>query len=473
MFNKKLSPNDFVARGKMETDNISIPVIVHGTYSSYEPTPISCTISPDGRRKTLGHISNFDKIEIKAITNEGEEIRILGLQQVTTSYKDSKTTWKGIANYFIKGQLKTFSATGSEIHCSIFIPYTPLASAEASYVNSFDGTITLDENSKREGVKWKTPLGQAELIDNYDYVEDKIGIDKATIRIRRCQACLIIKPKGKFSLENLMKELPDSFDETFRLVSFLSRKRITWYSAEVMAFPGKGKSNFRQANAYRQSWLGFQRDQRNEQSWIDMVVKLTDLRSGLFEKLHENYQASQYKTIIGRTIPFLMMSYEQGYFESHIANTYSALETMVAGLSSDGDEETGNSLTSTEFMHLTRKIKTVIHAEISDEKIREGITRKLGELNRRPILDRLMALLRKYKVPIEKIWSPNTDIVSELGKIIKRRNLYIHQGRIDDFGQYYDDYSRLRILVELWILKLLECPDDSINDVSLRMFLRR
>jgi hypothetical protein len=56
MFNKKLSPNDFVARGKMETDNISIPVIVHGTYSSYEPTPISCTISPDGRRKTLGHI---------------------------------------------------------------------------------------------------------------------------------------------------------------------------------------------------------------------------------------------------------------------------------------------------------------------------------------------------------------------------------------------------------------------------------
>jgi hypothetical protein len=216
-----------------------------------------------------------------------------------------------------------------------------------------------------------------------------------------------------------MKELPDSFDETFRLVSFLSRKRITWYSAEVMAFPGKGKSNFRQANAYRQSWLGFQRDQRNEQSWIDMVVKLTDLRSGLFEKLHENYQASQYKTIIGRTIPFLMMSYEQGYFESHIANTYSALETMVAGLSSDGDEETGNSLTSTEFMHLTRKIKTVIHAEISDEKIREGITRKLGELNRRPILDRLMALLRKYKVPIEKIWSPNTDIVSELGKIIK------------------------------------------------------
>jgi hypothetical protein len=204
-----------------------------------------------------------------------------------------------------------------------------------------------------------------------------------------------------------------------------------------------------------------------------MVVKLADLRSGLFEKLHENYQVSQYKTVIGRTIPFLLMSYEQGYFESHIANTYSALETMVAGLSLDGDGETENSLSSGDFRRLTKKIRSVIRAEISDEKTRDRITGKLGELNRRPILDRLMALLRKYKVPVEKIWAPNTDVSIELGKIIKRRNLYIHQGRIDDFGQYYDDYSRLRDLIELWILRLLECPDSSINDVALRIFLRR
>ncbi|MFN8432404.1 MAG: hypothetical protein U0V18_00190 [Anaerolineales bacterium] len=174
MFNKKISSSNFVARGKMESDDVSIPVIVHGTYNSYEPTPVSCIISPDGRRKALGHISNFDKVEIKATTNEGQEIRILGLNQVSSSYNGSKTIWKGIANLFIKGQLKYFSATGTEIHCSMYIPYTPLAKAEVSYMPSYDGTITLDEKSKRDGITWKTSWGQVELIDNYEYVEDKI-----------------------------------------------------------------------------------------------------------------------------------------------------------------------------------------------------------------------------------------------------------------------------------------------------------
>lgn len=167
------------------------------------------------------------------------------------------------------------------------------------------------------------------------------------------------------------------------------------------------------------------------------------------------------------------MSYEQGYFESHIANTYAALETIVAGLSSNGDDDISDSLTSKDFKQLTRKLKAVIKEEVEDEKIRERIVGKLGDLNRRPILDRLMALLDKYKVPLKKIWSSTTDIKAELGKIIRRRNLYIHQGRIDDFSQYYDDYSRLRILIELWILKLLECPEESINDVALQMFLRK
>lgn len=473
MFNKKISSSNFVARGKMELDDASIPVIVHGTYNSYEPAPVLCTISPDGRRKALGHISNFDKVEIKAITNEGQEIRILGLNQISSSYNGSKTIWKGIANLFIQGQLKYFSATGTEIHCSMYIPYTPLAKAEVSYMPSYDGTITLDEKSKRDGIKWKTSWGQVELIDNYEYVEDKIGIDKATIRIRKCQAHLIIKPKGKFSLEKLIKELPDSFDETFWLISFLSRKRIVWYGADIAALPNKENPAFRQAVAYRQSWLGFYQDQDREQSWIDMVLKLEDLRNGLFEELLKNYQSSQYKTTIRRTIPFLLMSYEQGYFESHIANTYAALETIVAGLSSNSNDDTNDSLASKDFKQLTRKIKAVIKEEIVDEKIRDRIIGKLGDLNRRPILDRLMSLLDKHKVPLEKVWTSTTDIKDELGKIIRRRNLYIHQGRIDDFGQYHDDYSRLRIIIELWILKLLECPEESINDVALQMFLRR
>jgi hypothetical protein len=150
MFNKKISPSEFVARGKMKLDNVSVPVIIHGTYNSYEPTPVSCTISPDGRQRSLGDISDFDKVEVKAITNEGEDIRIFGLNQVASSYNGSKTIWRAVANYFVKGQLRNFAAPNSEIHCSMFIPFTPLASTQAMYTRSFDGTITMHEKSDRQ-----------------------------------------------------------------------------------------------------------------------------------------------------------------------------------------------------------------------------------------------------------------------------------------------------------------------------------
>jgi len=81
-------------------------------------------------------------------------------------------------------------------------------------------------------------------------------------------------------------------------------------------------------------------------------------------------------------------------------------------------------------------------------------------------------LLEKYKVPVAQLWAPDSNIKEQLHQIIKRRNLYIHQGRIEDFHQYYRDYTRLRILVELWILKLLECPDEAINSVAIKIFMK-
>lgn len=135
----------------------------------------------------------------------------------------------------------------------------------------------------------------------------------------------------------------------------------------------------------------------------------------------------------------------------------------MAGLSAEEDNKMGVILPSSDFKKLTRKLKSVIEKEIDDEDLQSGIINKLGELNRRSILDRLLKYIEKYKVPVEKLWKTGTDVKSELRKIIKRRNLYIHQGLIEDIEQYYDDSLRLRTLVELWILRLLDCPEDSIN----------
>ena len=51
--------------------------------------------------------------------------------------------------------------------------------------------------------------------------------------------------------------------------------------------------------------------------------------------------------------------------------------------------------------------------------------------------------------------------------LIRRRNTYIHQGRIDDYGVHYVDLYRIQNLIELWILKLLDYPDTAINDFAI------
>jgi len=68
---------------------------------------------------------------------------------------------------------------------------------------------------------------------------------------------------------------------------------------------------------------------------------------------------------------------------------------------------------------------------------------------------------------VDKLWPAGTDVKSKLRNVIDRRNAYIHEGKFDDIELYLYDFARLRNLVELWILKLLGCPDETINLIAL------
>jgi len=84
-----------------------------------------------------------------------------------------------------------------------------------------------------------------------------------------------------------------------------------------------------------------------------------------------------------------------------------------------------------------------------------------------------MILLDRYRVPVIKIWSSEVNVRTKLHEIINRRNLFIHQGKIDDYPQFYDDMACLRVLIGLWILKLIDCEEDeNLNDVTLSWFTK-
>ena len=96
-----------------------------------------------------------------------------------------------------------------------------------------------------------------------------------------------------------------------------------------------------------------------------------------------------------------------------------------------------------------------------------SIIKKIPELRRRAFLESLLALIEIFQINLGLLWPPDVDIEGQLAEILHRRNLLIHQGKMEVPSQYFYDFIRIQKLVELWILRLLDCPEEVINNHAL------
>jgi hypothetical protein len=275
-----------------------------------------------------------------------------------------------------------------------------------------------------------------------------------------------ISPVDIVSLKSILNGLEDALEDALRLVSFLSRRRIAWYEAEAIFLPGEDdpKQPPSTAIARRRRWLGYERETHKDVSLTDSLIKQKALQGGLFQHLLKNYESTPFKYAIYQTMLHLLASYESGYLESRLASTYTALETLVNVL---GEHHgTNNLVRSSKFKRLRRKLRLVIQDEAEEEDQAKGIIKKVPELRRRAFLDQLLMLMTEYNLDAAQLWPPEADIPSELHNLLNRRHLLIHQGKPNyDFILF--DLNRLQNLVELWLLKILDCPDTEINSFAL------
>jgi hypothetical protein len=464
---REIRDHDFVARGELFRNDSSVPVTIRGTYSEFEHKPIKCLVIPDKTKQSFKpFFDGYDLGYLRGTAQDGEDIWISALTFISSSgFKDS-FYWEGTADNFIKGNLEEFDATNGEIHCHLYIPSTPLGRTQTYFCNS-DGTINFENPAlERKGISWSTQYGDAHLLDNYSYARHPIGLNPGIIRIQRSQITFILNHNGSISLANLLKDFAKTFDDTLWLISLLSRKRLAWYAAEVMYFPNENsKLAFQKAIIRRNLHLGYENTMGHEEHESDMLIPPDKLKTGLFQELLTNYTNSKHQKAIQRAIMYILISYEEAYFEAHIGIVYLALETLVADLSPSRAKENTKLVETTSFKHLTEKLEQVIHQEVKDENIALKLIENLIKINstKSPSLaNRLLLLLQQHKVPLNRLWPSGVNIEKKLREIIGRRDLYIHKGEIGDFDEYLYDFARLRTLVELWILKLLNCPEDAI-----------
>ncbi|MCP4372222.1 MAG: hypothetical protein GY797_29500 [Deltaproteobacteria bacterium] len=161
----------------------------------------------------------------------------------------------------------------------------------------------------------------------------------------------------------------------------------------------------------------------------------------------------------------LLVSHERAYLENQYVSAFTALECLVFGLSKGN--QVNDILGANRFKKLSKKLRQLIRDEIQDETVAEDVIKKLPELKRRAFFDRLLILVQNYDLDLRKLWPPETDVEVELKRAIGRRNNFFHQGKVDDYDLLIYDLNRLQNLVELLILRILDCPVDILNQSAL------
>lgn len=402
------------------------------------------------------------------------EIWIPRFQGDRSEFYGDTPVWEGTAELFIEGDLEEFDATGGTITCIVSLPRTEIALSDTSYQPETDGTINL-ERGERQSINWHTPLGQAKLIDNYVYHNESVGADQALVRIQRCQIVIEGHRTGTTSLGGIALELEDILEAPLELLCLLSEKRIGWYEAQLTFLAGGDASpKFRNATVRRKVFLGRDAEKRRDRHEHELLIKKQFLQEGLFHKLVDNYARSPARNLISGIIPPLLVSRSGGYIETEVALGYSVLENLVSSLGEDIENRSREELKALD--ELASKLATVVASEIADQKKVKGITDGItAELKRRPISDRLFQLVKKYDLGVTKLMWPHglgmtdEELNSELKGIYKRRNGYVHKGKIWEYPPYVRDLWRMQRLAELCILKLLDCPVDAINTDALTL----
>ena len=454
--------NTFNAKGNYHLQEASIPVQLTGTYKSYSDDPVEiCVWSEDRNAPEIfsNSMSYPFAIWFEGESDRGEDILMKGIRPFQF---ENFTHLNASVDVFIIGDLESRVKSGEELVTHSKVTSTPVIIPEWHYLRSFDGTISVPGDKKeRNGICWNNYQGKAQLIDDYEYINGDKDNKEVTLRLQTNSLFLTINPNIEMDLKDVFLQLPKFLSEDLKLLSFIGRKRIAVTEATTRTGT-KNQSSFTFAR-YR-TWGGFY-SQPSDESFLRSVIWPRFLQQGLFENLITNFRSSQYKQIIDRSISHLLTSYEDGYLETHLVNAYAALETMVDGI---GEIYNQNFLLgNNQFKRLSKKIEETIRQEVRDENTLQGIIKKLPELRRRRFLDRLLFLLNTQGVNSKLIWPPNTDEPKEFHEILKRRNDLIHQGVVSSINSSVLDLNRIQKLVELWILKLLECPDDSINVHSL------
>lgn len=185
---------------------------------------------------------------------------------------------------------------------------------------------------------------------------------------------------------------------------------------------------------------------------------------------------------IRAAIGYLIEARRGRFLQYAVLNAWTALETLVNGMSAaDG---TDRILDEEIFDRLCKDVRDTIKRFSNEHGLeaprrggehekakRAQIYEKLGELNRPPLVPRVVDALKNYQLDVEHLWqrewpAKRHPLRKRLSDAYSRRSDLIHRGAIADARTLRGDYLRIHALTELLIYRILGGADDALSDLG-------
>lgn len=452
----------FSAQGNYKLKNRSFPVQLSGRYKPNSGEPIEIIIKSTNEPIEDLLWNSMDiayGISFEGMDDRGMPLKLLEIKATGRSEGNQLTAE---ANIYIEGDFDETINPGDHIKIIATTSPTPLIKPEWSYFSSCDGTISrFGEFRERVGIRWEIDHGTAQLIDNYEFSTHKIFSTDVLYRMQLNSLILNVDITDEQDICTFLTQLPKMLSDDLSLLSFIGRERLVIFETTCTM---RKDGIYKKIYARYKAWTGFF-SRPVDQSVLRPIIRLQELKTGVFEHLVNIHKKSPDKEIIARVLPYLLTSYEDGYYEPHLMNAFSALEGIVNNIGIR--HNLTYLLKNNQFKRFSKKVNDLIDQEDMGDEIASGIKNKVPDLRRRAFIECLLFLLEKYEIKTQLLWPPGIDERKEFHNIVKRRNTLVHQGIIGRKGTIEFDLSRIQRLVELWILKLLDCPDEAINTYGL------
>lgn len=463
--------NEFFVQAEIYKEDKTNNVTVKGSYPEYGFAPVTCEIVPHGGK--FDHDlwimeGNFNFLQLRTKTGSSQDIWIPRLRQGTHTTNNLGQIFTGTAELFVRGNLKEFEEP-ADVDVYLTIPETQLIPEPFPIYDSENGTIQVPENYERSPISWKAEDGETvHFLPSYSFnplnVEGNIGL----LRLRNCQ--LVVKyPAGRFnSLKSVSEHIWKLFDEDIWLLSFINKKYLPWFKASLYT---NVKDEFLHAEIRRhqvfQERLEADANTKENYSLTRWpLAKYEALAQGTFESMIEEFRQSPYRSTLLQIIQTLMVTYEKNYIEAELSLAYTAFEMLIQTLGRDYaailDEE--------EFEKIKNSLKGYIKSNLKLEKtIRSLMYEKLPELQRVSFKQLVKSAIKAQGIDLSKFWGPEVSedkLDQELSQMISRRNAFIHGDVVNGYDLYFVDFHRIRLIIELTVLKLLGYPLNQLNHAN-------